>query len=136
MTSSAMPMPQISLDRQSFWRNEISADSDPVAGLTKGTVIVGDYEICLPLQGECDNPELPLSQREKQVLFFSAVGLSGPEIADKIGVTANTVSTFKRRILQKLGCRSMSQAAVVATAYALGAKVRENARTPHRLLTH
>ncbi|MCR9271064.1 MAG: helix-turn-helix transcriptional regulator [Hyphomonadaceae bacterium] len=111
---------------RSVWRKELVFDRAQDARSSHVGVGLGNYVVFVPKTPDCNNPELPLSQREKQVLFLNACGLSGPQIADEIGVTANTVSTFKRRILEKLGCRSMSQASVIATAYALGATVNES----------
>lgn len=116
---------------KSVWRNQIAVDPSNADGTTHVGVGLGNYVVFLPKAPCCQNPELPLSQREKQVLFLNASGFSGPQIAEQIGVAPNTVSTFKRRILEKLGCRSMSQATVIATAYALGAKVDESHMCDH-----
>lgn len=96
-----------------------------------GTVTLGDYEVDLPMPSCSDNPNLPLSQREKQVLFLSACGRTGPEIASSLNVTPNTVATYKRRILEKLGCRSIAEAVTLATLYATGARMRLGAAAGH-----
>jgi len=44
-----------------------------------------------------------LSQRERTVLQLVAQGFNGPEIGDRLGITAKTVDTYKQRIETKLG---------------------------------
>jgi len=56
----------------------------------------------------------PLSIRETQVLRLVAKGLQNREIAAQMGVTENTVRTYIRRLLAKLGCQSRSEAAALA----------------------
>ena len=56
----------------------------------------------------------PLSTRETEVLRMVARGSQNRQIAVELGVTENTVRTYVRRILFKLGCTSRSEAAAVA----------------------
>ena len=44
-----------------------------------------------------------LSPRERTVLQLVAAGYNGPEIGDRLGITAKTVDTYKGRITVKLG---------------------------------
>jgi len=44
-----------------------------------------------------------LSDREQTVLGMVAMGFNGPEIGEKLGITAKTVDTYKQRIEDKLG---------------------------------
>ena len=44
-----------------------------------------------------------LSDRERTVLRLVAEGFNGPEIGDRLGITAKTVDTYKQRIQDKLG---------------------------------
>jgi LuxR family maltose regulon positive regulatory protein len=55
-----------------------------------------------------DNPELiePLSDREIDVLRLLRTDLSGPEIADELGVSLNTLRTHTKNIFEKLGVNS------------------------------
>jgi DNA-binding NarL/FixJ family response regulator len=46
---------------------------------------------------------LALSEREAEVLQLIAEGLSSKEIADRMGLTFNTVNVHRRNIMQKLG---------------------------------
>lgn len=97
---------------------------EDIPGHHSPTFKLGDYDVSLPPPSCAGNPPLPLSQREKQVLFLSAAGRTGPEIAEEINVTPNTVATYKRRILEKLGCRSIAEAVALAAAYVMGAEVK------------
>ena len=44
-----------------------------------------------------------LSERERTVLGLVAEGFNGPEIGERLGITAKTVDTYKQRIEDKLG---------------------------------
>jgi two-component system, NarL family, response regulator NreC len=44
-----------------------------------------------------------LSDRERSVLRMVAEGFNGPEIGERLGITAKTVDTYKQRIEDKLG---------------------------------
>ena len=44
-----------------------------------------------------------LSERERTVLRMVAQGYNGPEIGERLGITAKTVDTYKQRIEDKLG---------------------------------
>lgn len=50
-----------------------------------------------------DAPIKPLSPREKEALTLVAAGLANNAIADRLGVTENTVDTMLRRIFAKFG---------------------------------
>jgi DNA-binding NarL/FixJ family response regulator len=55
-----------------------------------------------------------LSAREIDVLRLAATGLANSEIAHRLGLSENTVKTYLRRTMQKLRCRSRTEAALVA----------------------
>lgn len=55
-----------------------------------------------------DTATSPLTQREKEVLRQIAAGLTAKEIADCLGISANTVVTHRKNISAKLGIRSAS----------------------------
>jgi DNA-binding NarL/FixJ family response regulator len=62
-------------------------------------------------------PELALlSERETQVLHLLAQGKIYKEIADKLGITNNTVSCYIRRIYEKLHVRSRMEAVAKLSA--------------------
>lgn len=50
-----------------------------------------------------------LSQRESEVLRFTAQGFSNKEIAARLDVSTKTVETHKSRALEKLGIRTRSE---------------------------
>ncbi len=54
--------------------------------------------------------ELGLTPRELEVLGLIADGLSNQEIAEHVGVSANTVKTHSSRVFSKLGARRRTQA--------------------------
>jgi DNA-binding NarL/FixJ family response regulator len=56
----------------------------------------------------------PLSEREREVLRLLALGLSNREIAERLSLAEGTVKNYVTNILQKLGVRDRTQAAVRA----------------------
>jgi DNA-binding NarL/FixJ family response regulator len=44
-----------------------------------------------------------LTEREQDVLRFTALGYSAPEIGRKLAISPKTVDTYKQRINEKLG---------------------------------
>jgi DNA-binding NarL/FixJ family response regulator len=50
-----------------------------------------------------DNPLFKLSTREYEVLQLIAQGKSNAEMADMLAVTRPTISTYRARIMNKLG---------------------------------
>ena len=56
----------------------------------------------------------PLSEREKEVLGLVARGLSNREIADELFLAEGTVKNYVTTILQKIGVRDRTQAALRA----------------------
>ena len=57
-----------------------------------------------------------LSGREREVIGLVALGQTGPEIADELGIAHDTVRTHVRHAMDKLGARS--RAHLVAKAMA------------------
>ena len=55
-----------------------------------------------------------LSAREHEVLALVAAGQSSRRIADRLGLTTNTVETYVRSAMTKLGARTRTEAAVRA----------------------
>ncbi len=52
--------------------------------------------------------EVPLSEREKEVLRLIASDFSNQEIADKLFISTRTVETHKGNLLQKTGCKNVA----------------------------
>jgi len=57
-------------------------------------------------QPATDRPESLLSNRELQVLIRLAQGMSTKEVAEALHLSASTVDTYRRRILEKLNLRN------------------------------
>lgn len=51
-------------------------------------------------------PPPSLSRRERQVLSAFASGMKGKDIAKQLSINVKTVSTYKSRLLSKLGLRT------------------------------
>lgn len=73
-----------------------------------------------------DHPDLvePLSDREVDVLRLLRTDLSGPEMADELAVSLNTLRTHTKNIFEKLGVNSRRAAVRRAEELALFAKTR------------
>lgn len=57
----------------------------------------------------------PLTRREQEILALVAVGKSSQQIAEVLYITAGTVRVHIHAIVQKLGVRDRTQAAILAT---------------------
>ena len=55
-----------------------------------------------------------LTKREKQVLLLAACGLTAKESAERLGISARTVSTHFMHIFEKLNVAKRAQAVVRA----------------------
>ncbi|OBS31637.1 DNA-binding response regulator [Tepidimonas fonticaldi] len=62
-----------------------------------------------------------LSHREHQVFRLLSQGLSVSEIGARLGLAANTVSTYRARVLEKTGARNDVELALLAERLARGA---------------
>ena len=56
-----------------------------------------------------------LTRRERQLLEYVADGASNREAAEALGITERTAGLYVSRILSKLGARSRTEAAAIAT---------------------
>lgn len=57
-----------------------------------------------------------LSQREKQILDLLVTGARVKDIAEKLFLSVKTVSTYRSRIMEKLGCKNILEVLRLATA--------------------
>ena len=73
-----------------------------------------------------DSPAKALTAREREVVRLVAMGSSGPEIADELQITHDTVRTHVRHAMEKLGARS--RAHLVAKALGTEPGVHEIAQ--------
>ena len=55
---------------------------------------------------------MPLSKRETEVLDLLAEGLANKEIAERLGLTTETVRSYLKTIYDKLHVRSRTEAAM------------------------
>ena len=62
---------------------------------------------------------LGLTPRELEILGLIAQGLSTREMAERVGVSENTVKTHTSRVLDKLGARRRTQAVQLGKEYRL-----------------
>jgi DNA-binding NarL/FixJ family response regulator len=60
-----------------------------------------------------------LSEREFQVFFKLAGGMSPTEIADELNISIKTVSTYRTRILEKMGLKNNADLTYYAIKYEL-----------------
>jgi two-component system invasion response regulator UvrY len=72
--------------------------------------------------GEGKAPHEKLSDREYQVFSMLAQGRAVSEIAQQLSLSANTISTYRARIFEKLGVRSMVELLTYAARHDLLAK--------------
>jgi PAS domain S-box-containing protein len=72
------------------------------------------------LSGEAE--AAALSRREAEIVHLVALGASGPEIADELGIAHDTVRTHVRNAMSKLGARSRAHlvAKALGEGYVLG----------------
>ncbi|OLT22099.1 hypothetical protein BJF79_15150 [Actinomadura sp. CNU-125] len=72
-------------------------------------------EVLRRLTGEDDEERLPeLTPREREVLQCMVDGLGRAEIAERLGLSANTVRTHTQNLLAKLGMHSALEAITLA----------------------
>ena len=60
-------------------------------------------------------PELILSDREKEILQLSVKGLSNTEIGETLFIDANTVKFHKKKLFEKLHAENITEAVGIAT---------------------
>lgn len=63
------------------------------------------------------DPFALLSRRELEVMQALASGAAVVDIAAELGVSTQTVSTYRRRLLEKLGLKSNAELAILATRH-------------------
>jgi DNA-binding NarL/FixJ family response regulator len=82
------------------------ADQLYVSPCVTGT-IVKDY--LRQLSGTHVNGDSTLTQREREVLQLIAEGVSTSQIAAELHLSVKTVETHRKRIMDKLGLRSVAE---------------------------
>lgn len=66
-----------------------------------------------------DRPELPLSEREIEVLRLIGKGFSSTEVGRLLDITRNTAAGYVKDIYRKLGINSRAEAALKAAEFGL-----------------
>lgn len=66
--------------------------------------VLGGHRVFPPVAGP---DELPLTDKERQIMALLAEGFSNLDIAEQLHISNKTVSTHKKNILAKTGARSV-----------------------------
>jgi DNA-binding NarL/FixJ family response regulator len=102
------------VDKDRAWVELVGA----VSGAYRGETIISHEELqrVLPIlrDGRRRGSGGVLTDRERDVLSCISEGLSNRAVAERLGVTANTVRNHVQRILYKLNVHSKLEAVVVA----------------------
>ena len=103
------------------WIGVVYAYNDPnLLALFDAVITISDTsEVIVATVGKMlntFNPKEPdvLSDREIEVLKLLASGLANKEIADKLNISINTVTTHRKNISQKTGIKSVSGLTIYA----------------------
>lgn len=113
-------MPEVSwIDRaqsigiDSFWYKEASKENilDVMDRTMAGESVYPDNAPKV-LLGFADSTDL--TDRELEVLRIMTTGASNAMIADRLGITENTVKTHIRHMMEKTGCESRTELAIEA----------------------
>ncbi len=101
--------------------------------LVRGIIAAGRGEIALPpdvatgaltalARGEAGSGGLlePLSERERDVLYLLAQGMTNKDIAHSLMLSVRTVEAHLRSVFDKLGVRSRTEAALWAVKRGFG----------------
>lgn len=91
---------------------------------------VGNFVLRTRRSCEEARKHLGLSAREIELLMWVAAGLKKHDIAQRMGVTAATADTFRRRAYAKLGVGTGSAAVAILSTYMAGSQVKENGLNP------
>jgi DNA-binding NarL/FixJ family response regulator len=76
--------------------------------------LIGEFTRLRPRAAAAAAPLAALTPRETEILRLIAEGLSNPEMAERLVVSAETIKTHVSRVLNKLGVRDRVQAVIVA----------------------
>ncbi len=87
---------------------------DPAVSSRVLSAFTGNTSSALTEIAKAVRSESPLSQREGDVLRLVIEGFSNQEIADRLGLSVETIKTHMRHIMEKLAVTDRTQAAVKA----------------------
>jgi two-component system nitrate/nitrite response regulator NarL len=77
-------------------------------------LLAAEHKNAAPALSADATPGARLTEREQQIVELLAKGLSNQEIADDLDLTESTIKHYMTRILQKLGFRNRTEAAIFA----------------------
>jgi PAS domain S-box-containing protein len=106
------------LDKSRAWVELVSA----VRAAYHGETIISQEElqrVLSKVRGDAAGGATKLTEREEQVLSCMRQGCSNAQVAEQLGVTANTVRNHVQRILYKLNVHSKLEAVVLTSSAGL-----------------
>lgn len=80
-------------------------------------LISGEFEQA-PASSESVTLRVPLTKREREIFELLGEGLSNQQIADRVGLSENTVKHYMTPLLHKLGVKNRTEAALLARGQA------------------
>jgi DNA-binding CsgD family transcriptional regulator len=84
---------------------------------------IGKYKIRISESTIRFDKILGLSEREMEFLALMCRGRSVKQCARDMGISPNTVDTYKRRVYEKLGVNTAAEACSIITALIAGAAI-------------
>lgn len=100
------------LSKSSRGREVVQAVRAAAAGETVFSASIG-RSVTRSALGQ-SGPDVPLTPRERDVLFAAARGLGNKQIGAELGLSARTVQTHLTRVFAKLGVSSRTEAVLMA----------------------
>jgi PAS domain S-box-containing protein len=90
-------------------QTEFAARLERIGGRRLATYVAMIEGQAAPLECLVFSRELPLTQREREVITLIALGRETPEIARELHISPETVRTHVRNAMSKLGARTRAQ---------------------------
>lgn len=97
------------LDKHSVTDQLVTAIKRVASGKKYISDALGELLAVFVEEGQEAAPHTTLSHREFQVLTLIARGLTLSEIADELALSVKTISTYRSRLLEKMGLRTNAQ---------------------------
>ena len=98
---------------------EPAPEADPVPVVGAAAAAPPDASAAARGPAPAATPGVALTRREQEILELIAAGLSTREMAERLGVSENTVKSHASRLFDKLGVRRRTQAVQSARAAGL-----------------
>ena len=93
---------------------EVAAHPETVTGRLLTLVVILHAEAAAPDAGTTEAGRAPLTPREREIAHLLALGLSGPEVAEQLVVSHETVRTHVSNAMAKLEARTRAQLVAIA----------------------